>query len=66
MIRTILALNCLLQVEQVNSEHDNSDDDPLALALRFCSASQTETIHIPNKKTKLTQSQHSITHFYFL
>ena len=38
------ALNCLLQIEQVNSESDDSDDDPLAqglYSLRFHSASQT-------------------------
>ena len=40
LIRSIFALNCLLQIEQVNSENDNSDDDPLALALRFLFASQ--------------------------
>ena len=42
--RPILALNCLLQTEQVNFEDDDSDYDPLALALRslhFCSALQT-------------------------
>ena len=40
----MFALNCLLQIEQVNSENDDSDDDLLALALRslrFRSASQT-------------------------
>ena len=31
LIRPILALNCQLQIEQVNSENDDSDDDPLAL-----------------------------------
>ena len=39
----ILALNCQLQIEQVNSDCTNSDDDPLALvlrSLRFLSASQ--------------------------
>ena len=38
------ALTCLLQIEQVNFESDDSSDDPLALALRslrFRSASQT-------------------------
>ena len=35
----MFALNCLLQIEQVNSENDASDDDSLALALRFLSAS---------------------------
>ena len=30
----MFALNCLLQVEQVSSESDDHDDDPLALALR--------------------------------
>ena len=29
------ALNCLLQIEQVNPENNNTDDDPWALAL-FC------------------------------
>ena len=29
----MLALNYLLQTEQVNSEDDDPDDDPLALAL---------------------------------
>ena len=40
----IFALNCHLQIEQVNSENDDSDVDPLALALRslrFRSASRT-------------------------
>ena len=39
----ILALNCRLQIEHVNSDCAESDDDPLALAflsLRFLSASQ--------------------------
>ena len=39
----ILALNCRLQIEQVNSDCAESDDGPLALAflsLRFLSASQ--------------------------
>ena len=42
--RPISALNCLLQLEQVSSDNDYSDDDPLALdsrSLRFRSASQT-------------------------
>ena len=41
--RPIFALNGPLQIEQVNSENDDSDDDPLALALcsvLFLSASQ--------------------------
>ena len=29
----MFVLNCLLQIEQVNSKNDDSDDDPLALAL---------------------------------
>ena len=40
---SILALNCRLQIEQVNSDCAESDDGPLALAflsLRFLSASQ--------------------------
>ena len=40
----MFALYCLLQIEQVNSEGDDSDDDPLVLALRslrFLIASQT-------------------------
>ena len=40
----MFALTCLLQIEQVNSESDDTDDDPLSLALRFLrfrSASQT-------------------------
>ena len=39
-----LLWNCRLQVEQVNSEDNDSDGDPLALALRslrFLSASKT-------------------------
>ena len=42
LIRSILALNCLLQMEQQRSEQDSSVGDALALALRcarFCSAS---------------------------
>ena len=42
LIRPILALNCLLQMEQQRSEQDSSVCDALALALRcarFCSAS---------------------------
>ena len=42
LIRPILALNCLLQMEQQRSEQDSSVGDALALALRcarFCSAS---------------------------
>ena len=38
LIRPIFALKCMLQLEQVNSENDDSDDDPLTLAwLPFCS-----------------------------
>ena len=43
MIRPIVTLNCLLQIEQVNSENDDFDDDPLAptlCSLRFLSALQ--------------------------
>ena len=39
-----LALNSLLQIVQVNSEDDDSNYDPMAMALRserFCSALQT-------------------------
>ena len=42
LIKPILALNCLLQMEQQRSEQDSSVGDVLALALRcarFCSAS---------------------------
>ena len=42
-MRPILALNCLLQIEQEKSEEENSVGDALALAFRcahFCSASQ--------------------------
>ena len=41
-MRPILALNCLLQIEQEKSEEESSVGDALALALccaRFCSAS---------------------------
>ena len=38
--KLILALNCRLQIEQVDSDCTDSDDDPLAVALRFLSASQ--------------------------
>ena len=41
-MRPILALNCLLQIEQEGSEEESSVDDALALAFRcarFCSAS---------------------------
>ena len=44
LIRPIAALKCLLQIEQVSSENDESDDDHFALALpslRLRSASQT-------------------------
>ena len=34
-LKPILALNCRLQIEQVNSESNDSDDDPLPLALHF-------------------------------
>ena len=40
----VLLWNCRLQVEQVNSEDNDSDGNPLALALRslrFLSASKT-------------------------
>ena len=43
LVMPILALNCLLQTEQVSSENGDSDDDHLALALCslcFLSASQ--------------------------
>ena len=33
--KPILALNCWLQIEQVNSDCAESDDGPLALALPF-------------------------------
>ena len=41
-MRPILALNCLLQIEQERSEEESSVGDALALAFRcacFCSAS---------------------------
>ena len=41
-MRPILALNCLLQIEQERSEEESSVSDALALAFRcasFCSAS---------------------------
>ena len=41
-MRPILALNCLLQIEQERSEEERSVGDALALAFRcarFCSAS---------------------------
>ena len=41
--KPILALNCRLQIEHVNSDCAESDDDPLALdflSVRFLSASQ--------------------------
>ena len=41
-MRPILALNCLLQIEQERFEEESSVDDALALAFRcarFCSAS---------------------------
>ena len=41
-MRPILALNCLLQIEQEGSEEESSVGDALALAFRcarFCSAS---------------------------
>ena len=41
-MRPILALNCLLQIEQERSEEESSIGDALALAFRcarFCSAS---------------------------
>ena len=41
-MRPILALNCLLQIEQEKSEEESSVGDALALAFhcaRFCSAS---------------------------
>ena len=43
LYKQIFALNCRLQIEQVNSDCAESDDGPLALAflsLRFLSASQ--------------------------
>ena len=42
-MRPILALNCLLQIEQERSEEERSVGDALALAFRcarFCSASR--------------------------
>ena len=44
LLKPIFALNCRLQVEQVNSGNNDIGDYPLALALRslrFLSASQT-------------------------
>ena len=41
-MRPILALNCLLQIEEERSEEESSVDDAVALAFRcarFCSAS---------------------------
>ena len=41
VIKQTLALNCRLQIEQVNTDCNDSDDDPLAfslLSLRFLSA----------------------------
>ena len=38
-MRQILALNCLLQIEQERSEEESSFGDALALTFRFCSAS---------------------------
>ena len=43
MYKPMLAINCRLQIEQVNSDCAESDDGPLALAFlssRFLSASQ--------------------------
>ena len=34
IVCSFLALNCPLQIEQVNSDCDNSDDDVFALSLR--------------------------------
>ena len=47
-MRLILALNCLLQIEQNRSEEQSSVGDALALAFRcarFCSASFLLRIH---------------------
>ena len=46
-MRPILALNCLLQIEQERSEEESSVVDALALAFRcarFCSASLIPSI----------------------
>ena len=43
-IRSSYKLNCLLQIDEVQSEDDDSDGGPLNLTLRplrFCSALQT-------------------------
>ena len=34
LIVSLVALNCVVPIEQVNSKNDGSDDDSLALALR--------------------------------
>ena len=49
LVRPMFALNCLLQIEQVSSENDDSDDDLFALALRsfrFRSASQISSYFV--------------------
>ena len=45
MLKPILALHCPLQVEYVNSDNNDSDDDPLALSLRsLCLLSSSRTL----------------------
>ena len=48
-MRPILALNCLLQIEQERSEEESSVGDALALAFRcarFCSKNATANIQV--------------------
>ena len=57
-MRPILALNCLLQIEQERSEEESSVGDALALAFccaRFCLFFlQTGEMNGYNKQNKLT------------
>ena len=56
MYKHILALNCRLQIEQVNSDCAESDDGPLALA--FLSTSfQLQFLFATNWETPLLMRQ---------
>ena len=42
----MFALNCMLQIEQVNSEGADFDNDPLVLALCFCAFVQPRRLSL--------------------
>ena len=63
LIRPFFPLNYLLQIKQVNSENDDSDDNPLALALLslcFLSASQTLFAIVSDNQTETSTCELSV------